>query len=418
MEFPLQQIGVAVVLAFLIGLEREQKGQKDARDHFGGVRTFSLIGVLGAVSQILYKDWIVVSAFVSFGVVATILASYWMSFRKGVGLGMTSEVAALLVFVLGFLSGMENYVLATGLALITLALLHFKEPLHNLAKRLKDPDVVATIKFILIAFIILPLLPNESYGPYGFFNPYTVWLMVVLISGISYLSYIGIKFLGARRGIGLTGFLAGFISSTALVLSFSGQSKSNKGVVNPYVVAVVIASSAMFFRVLVEVAVVAPGLLSHLIWPMGAMGATGLIGAGYFWWRGGGERAGLDKEMKAMDSPFQLVPALQFGGFFVAVLFISSLAKDFFGNSGIYVTSVVSGLMDVDAITVSMSNLFVEGEIASGTAVTAISLAAMTNTVVKGGIFMALGARPVALRIVGVFAVIMLVGAGMVAAGF
>jgi len=274
----------------------------------------------------------------------------------------------------------------------------------------KNEEILSTIKFIVIAFVVLPLLPNEAYGPYGFFNPYLIWMMVVLISGISFLSYIAIKFLGEKRGIGATGFLAGLISSTALSLSFSAESIKNKSVVNPYVVAIVVASSAMFFRILVEVAVLNPMLLSMLAVPMVIMGVTGISMATYFWFK---KEKDVDLEIRKnvtmQRSPFSLIPALKFGLFFAAILLLSKFTEATMGNGGLYLTSFVSGVVDVDAITVSMANLS-RDSVSAGPAVIAITIAAMTNTIVKGGIFLLFGNRKVALKIVSAFLIVLAMG--------
>jgi uncharacterized membrane protein (DUF4010 family) len=243
---------------------------------------------------------------------------------------------------------------------------------------------------------------NQGYGPYEAFNPYIIFLMMALILGISLLSYVAIRFLGPRKGIGLTGFLAGLISSTALVLSFSGQSKNNKKIVNPYVFAVVIASSAMFFRILVEVFVLNKELLEKLVIPMGVMGGVGLIAAVVLW----GKK---DKDVLKMKNPLCLWPVLKFGVFFAAIMFLAKFMQEVLGDRGLYLTSLVSGIMDVDAITVSVANLAKNG-LESSVAVNAIVIAAMMNTIVKGGMFLFLGNRKVALRILMIFAIMLVFG--------
>ncbi len=224
----LKQLGIAIILASLIGLEREQKRQKYEYSTFGGIRTFVLIGLMGALSYILFEYSTVFFVALTTGFLGILIASYVVISKVYNKVGATSDIAAMLVYVIGILSAMEKFVLATVITLITLSVLHFKAPLHRWAKHLRNEEIVSAIEFIVIAFVVLPMLPNESFGPYGFFNPYIVWLMVVFISAISYASYIAIKIFGPKKGIGITGFLAGFISSTALALSFSAQSKKNK----------------------------------------------------------------------------------------------------------------------------------------------------------------------------------------------
>lgn len=405
----LKQLGSALILAGLIGLEREQKSQRYSYDIFGGIRTLTLVGLIGALSFILSKYSIVFFAVLTSGFIGLIISSYVISNKKNEKVSATSEIASILVYIIGMFCAMEQFVLATTVALITLSVLHFKKPLHEWAKHLENKELVSTIEFIVIAFVILPLLPNKDFGPYGFFNPYVVWLMVVFISGISFASYLAIKLFGAKRGIGITGFLAGLISSTALVLSFSVQSQKNKRIVNSYVIAVIIASSAMFFRILFEVFVLNPELLRGIVVPMVAMGVTGLLAVLVLWLRREKGAKHVESDALKIKSPFSVIPALKFGFLFAAVLFLVRFTNDLMGDKGIYLTSVVSGIVDVDAITVSMANFAKDG-ISNKFAVNAITLAAMTNTLVKGIIFMIFGNRKVAVRIAFVFLLMLGVG--------
>lgn len=411
MDFELlKQIGIAVVLSSLIGLEREQKYQKYGSDAFGGIRTFALIGLLGALSFILSAYSIVYFAVLTVGFFLLIVTSYFITCRKNNDIGVTSEVAAILVYIVGILCGMEKFVLATVIALVVLSILHFKAPLHRWAKHLKNEEIVSAIQFIVIAFVVLPLLPNQEFGPFGFFNPYIVWLMVVFISAISFVSYIAIKLFGAKRGIGVTGFLAGFLSSTALVLSFSGESKRNKGIVNPYVLAVVVASSAMFFRVLLEVSVLSPDLLDMLLIPLVVMGSVGILSVLFLWVKKDKSSEKVERSMLKVKSPFSIKPALKFGAFFAAISLLTKLGSEYMGDSGLYLSSFISGIMDVDAITVNMAEDFVANKVTESAAVVAIIIASMTNTFAKGAIFLALGHRKVAMKIISIFALMLLAG--------
>jgi len=323
----IQQIGTAVLLASLIGLERERKYQDDGHCGVGGLRTFLLIGLLGALTFILSNVSIWFFVALTVGFLAFIIASYVIASNKDTG---ASWIAAILVYLIGVFCGMQEYLLATVVALLVLAVLYFKSPLHALAKKLNKKEFISTMKFIIIAFVVLPLLPNVWIGPYEFFNIYVIWLMVVFISGISFLSYIAIKLFGTKRGIGITGFLAGLISSTALTLSFSGESRKNKNIINPYVVAVLVASSAMFFRILFEVVVLNASLLRLLIIPMLVMGIIGLFSAVVFWFKKGGKisEKAKNKAIK-MESPFSLKPALKFAAFFAWILFLTKFASSF-----------------------------------------------------------------------------------------
>jgi uncharacterized membrane protein (DUF4010 family) len=406
------QLGIAVVLASLIGLEREHKHQMHNQDKgFAGLRTFALHGLLGAlalvISRIIGNEWLFIVLTVGF--LALIISSYFITAKLYGGIGVTSETASVLVYLNGVLCAMEQYLLATAITLCLFFILHFKTSLHSWAKKVRDEEFLSTAEFIIIAFIILPLLPNKGYGPYDFFNPSIIWLIVVFISGISFVSYIAIKVLGARKGIGLTGFLGGIVSSTALSLSFSGESKKNPSIVKPYVFAMVIASSAVFFKALVEVAVLNTALVKPLLIPMLAMGCTGLISGLFLWVKrdvGETEKA-MQKDVIKMKSPFSLLPALQFGVFFALILFVSRFAVDMLGTKGLYLSTVFSSLLDADAVFVSVANM---KDLAQFPAVTAIVLAAIVNTVVKGAIFMIFGNRKVAFRILSVYLLMFLVG--------
>lgn len=408
----LQKLGVALLLSSLIGLEREKKIQERRRDGFGGLRTFALIGLFGALSYLLAEYSIVYFAVLTSGFLGLVIAMYVMSARKQENIGATSEIASILVYIIGILSARGMFLMATSIALAVLLILYFKKPLHKWASRLEQRELLSTIEFIIVAFVILPILPNQSFGPYDFFNPYLIWLMVVFISGLSFLSYVAIKVFGTKRGIVLTGFLAGFISSTALTLTYSADSKKNRQVVNPYVIAIVIAGSAMFFRVLIEVAVIYPDLLSKLLIPILSMGIVGILSIIYFWFgKEESESKRVEKSALEVKSPFSLIPALKFGLLFALILFLTKFAHVFMGDKGIYLTSFVSGVVDVDAITLSIANLAKEG-LAQSTAVIAITIAAIVNTLTKGLIILTLGNKKVGIRVFASFGLI--VGVGLI----
>ncbi len=408
----LKQLGIALLLGSLIGLEREQKNQKYGKvDTFGGIRTFTLVGVMGALAQIFsdYSIWFFI--FIAGGFLGLLISSYVITALKLKKYGFTSEMASMFVFAAGVLCALNQFVLATSLTLVVAVILHFKKSLHQFAKEIKNTEFVSALQFFIIAFVILPLLPNQEFGPFGFFNPYLVWLMVVFISGISYLSYIAVKFLGAKRGIGVTGFFAGFVSSTALALTFSGESKRNPKIVNPYVVAIIVASSAMFFRVLIEVAVINRELLDPLLMPMLSMGITGLIGAFCFWLWKEKTPKNIEKEIGEIKNPSRLDSAIKFGAFFAVILLIVHATDEYLGDNGLYVTSFISGFLDIDAITISVAGLAKNG-LSNSSAVLAITIAAITNTLSKGLIFLAFGNLKTALRIMTVFGLMIIVGLG------
>ena len=406
-----ENFAVAIALAALVGLERERQRIKSHAQSFGGIRTFPLIALLGALSSYFLEFSELFSALMFAAFAGFMIVSYFLSSRFTKTVGLTSELAALLIFGIGFIAARGQYFLATALTLILMLFLHMKDPLHLLARAVNKQELQDTLKFMVIAFVILPLLPNQNFGPLDAFNPYITWLMVVFITGISFVSYLAVKFVGPKKGIGLTGFLAGLISSTALALSFSEQSKNNQKIVNPFVFAMLIASSAMFFRVLFEVFVLSRELLVPLLFPMVTMGVIGIVAAFLFWIKEDPEADKLKKNALSMQSPFQLKPALKFGVFFALILFVSKLSVKYFSDEGLYLISFVSGLMDVDAITVSVAQLANNG-LDKKVATLAITIAAITNTFVKAAMFFLFGNKIIAKKITLVFLIMLIAGVG------
>jgi uncharacterized membrane protein (DUF4010 family) len=404
----LQNMGFALLLGGLIGIEREKRF-KDSRLHeFGGIRTMSLISVFGYLSYALFGPSILFGILTG-GFMLLVIAAYISSVQLRQGLGATTEMAAFFVYMVGVLMAMNEYLFATVTALTVLVLLYFKEAIHKFAHKIEKDEMYDTIVFMLIAFVVLPLLPNEMYGPLEVLNPYVIWFVVVLISSISFLSYIGIKFLGAKKGIGMGGFLGGLISSTAVSMTFSALSKKSKKLVNPFVFGILVASTAMFFRVLLEVFFLNPSLLPFLYLPMLSMGSAGILLSVFFWIKKEKSAKVKDSDLN-FSSPFQLAPALKFGAVFAALLFISKFASVYYGDQGIYLTAFISGFMDVDAITVSMANLSKTEDISQMTAVTAITIATIVNTVTKGGIVLSFASKKVGWRVFGSMTFIALIG--------
>jgi len=395
---------IALALGALIGIERERK--KEGAE-FAGVRTFILIAILGTISAYLSQDfpyfWIVSFA----GLVVLVGLSYLVTTRKNDDVGITTEIAAFLTFVLGMLCfADEGMLLAPILAIIITTLLAIKPHLHQFAHRVSEKELINTLKFLIIAFVILPILPDEVMGPLAVFNPFQIWLMVVFISAISFTGYILMKIIGPERGLGVTGIVGGLVSSTAVATSMAARVKESEFLMKAAVFATVVASSMMFLRMLFEVSVINPALLPKLSAPMMVMGVLGII-LGIFVWRRTEVRQ-MDADLK-LDNPFSLKPALIFGALFLAILFLSKIANIYLGSSGVYLASIISGVADVDAITISMA-LLAPDTISNNTAVTAITLAAISNTVFKFLITLFLGTRKFARNIGIIFLVVILAG--------
>jgi uncharacterized membrane protein (DUF4010 family) len=409
------RFGIAIVLGLFVGLQREYayRRAEDDGELLAGARTYPMIALLGALSALgaaeLESPSPLAGTALALGALLAV-GHFWRAREQETGL--TTEVTALVVFFVGALCYWEYLRLAAALGVGTAVLLSLKVQTHALARRIDREDVYATLKFAVITVIVLPLLPREGFGPAPFdvLVPYNVWLMVVLISGISFLGYVLIKVVGPKRGVGLTGILGGLASSTALTLSVAERSRDAEGLDRAFALAVVSAWSIMFVRVLVEVAVVHPPLLWTVALPVTAVFGTALLYCGYLYFV---EPTEAYDGPPTVQNPFRLVPAITFGLLYAAILVVSSGAQAYFGDAGIYVSSVVAGLADVDAITLSMARLQGAGELSAPAATRAILIAGAANTVLKGVIVALAGTR--ALRRAVLPGILLIVGASLLA---
>lgn len=385
------RFGVALVIGVLVGLQREFANEKPDRELATGVRTLALMGLIGCgaafVSDVMQSPWpfVVVVAIVG----GFFLVNYFIEASRG-ETGLTTEASGILTILAGALAYWDQVTLAVALGVTTTVLLSVKLELHRFVAHITREDIYATLKFAVITAIVLPVLPNRVFGPVPFqiLNPYKIWLLIVLISGISFVGYIFIKTVGTRKGLGITGLMGGLASSTAVTLSLTQVSKSAGELAKPLAVAITIAWTVMFSRVLVEVYVLNHELARIILLPILAPVAAGLLyGLVLFRMERTDRRADV-----TFHNPFELGPAITFGLIFTVVLVLSRAAQIYMGDAGIYLSSVVAGLADVDAIALSMAELS-RGQhgIDMTTAARAIVLAAVANTFLKGCMVMVLG---------------------------
>jgi uncharacterized membrane protein (DUF4010 family) len=410
------RFGVALFIGLLVGLQREYsydvEGDPENKS-FAGVRTFALFGLLGCAAAYLAElfsyTWIFSAIFIVAG--GLIAVSYFVTATAGQR-GMTTEVAAVVTIVVGALCYWDQLALAVAIAVLMATLLSFKFELHGFAERLTRDDIIAALKFALITAIILPILPNQSFWPPPFdvLNPYRIWLMVVLISGISFLGYVLFKLLGTRRGTSLTGLLGGLVSSTATTLSFAERSRKNVNLAKPFAMAIMIAWTVMFGRVLIEVWVVNRELL-EIVWiPVALAGVAGLVYAAYLYLAPQED----DEEDVRITNPFELRPAITFGLLFGLILLVARAAQMYLGDTGVFISAFISVLADVDAITLSMAELSGSGDITLQTAARAIVIAIMANTMVKGGIVISSGSGSIRRALLPGFILILMTGISVV----
>jgi uncharacterized membrane protein (DUF4010 family) len=306
--------------------------------------------------------------------------------------GTTTEVAALVTVLDGALCYFGLLQLAAAIAVTTAVLLSAKLPLRRFVARLTRDDLVAALKFGVVTAIVLPLLPDEGVGPPPFdvLRPYQIWLMVVLISAVGFIGYVLVKVAGSRRGIGLTGVLGGLVSSTAVTLSLSGRSRGHERLARPFALAILLSWAMMFARVIALVAVVNRDLVRFLWLPVALAAAAALL---FSAWLHLSQESRSEEDVH-LENPFELGPALRFGLLYAAILLVSRAAQMELGDRGAYLSALVAGLADVDAVTLSLAELSQPGgALSAAVSGKAVVVAAMANTAVKAGIVLASGDR-------------------------
>jgi uncharacterized membrane protein (DUF4010 family) len=398
------RFGAALGLGVLLGLERERTKTEWG---FAGVRTFGLISLSGGVAAFLDagldRPWLALAVFAA--AAALVLVSYRVSAQHG-ELGITTEISALLAFLLGFLCVSGNVMLATGLAVASGAVLALKQWLHRLAARIESADVEATLQFAIVSAIILPLVPDQNYGPPPFdvINPYKIWLMVVLISGLNFASYLLVKGVGAEHGIGLTGLLGGLVSSTAVTLGFAQRSREEPQQSPALALGILVAWTVMFSRVVVLVAAVDRGLAPSIALAMAAFGVPSLAICWLLWRR---QRSAGKASVGASQNPFELSSAIRFGLLFGVITFVAKAAQVYLGDAGLYLAGAIAGATDVDAIALSMAQLAHDDAAMADPAARTIVIAVASNTLFKAGMAAFMGAPALRSAIVPATGVIM-----------
>jgi uncharacterized membrane protein (DUF4010 family) len=392
-----QRLGVALSLGLLIGLERGwRRREEEEGERVAGLRTYGLIGLSGGIwALIAQHTGPVLVGFGFLGLVLVSTAAYLVGSRGREHIGITSIVASLMTFTLGALAMMGPPTIAAATAVVATLLLGFKPVLHDWVRRLELAELHATLKLLLISVVLLPVLPNQGYGPYGALNPYVLWWMVVLIAAVSYLGYFAIKIGGARHGALLTGAFGGLASSTAVTLSLARLTAHQRGGEDALAAGILAACATMFPRTLIVASAVEGTIFRALLPPIAVAAGAIYLGAYLLWRRAGG---GEPVPRMGLQNPFQLGTALKFGLLLAAVLVLASALQSQIGDPGLYLLAAVSGISDVDAITLSLSQM-AGIQVGVGVAARGILLAAAVNTVVKAGLALFVGGRALGLRV-------------------
>ncbi len=381
----------ALGIGLLIGLEREY-GQRPVKGHkeAAGIRTFAAVALMGNLLTWLpetLKYWGIV---LGLAFVASIAVASYLRTSKGqkADKGITTETALVLTFVLGVMTGMGYLLPATVIAVLIFSLLQMKKVLHRFSYSLSKGDLREAMQFLIITVVVLPVLPDQSYGPFEAFNPQHIWLMVVLISGIGFAAYASIKLLGHRTGLGLTGLLGGLASSTAVTLAMSRLCRTRPMLRASCVFAILVACATMFPRVLALSLLFNPDI-TMLLWPTVLAVIIYTAAALTLLWRKGESSREVAGYYQPATNPLSLRIAFSFGLFYALIVFLAHMSEALFGGQGLLTLAVLSGLTDVDAITLSISELSQE-HITAALAARAILLACVANTLVKLGIGVAI----------------------------
>jgi uncharacterized membrane protein (DUF4010 family) len=392
-------IATAIAVGLLIGLEREQAHPEDTKfAGVAGVRTYPIVAIIGALAALLEPTsmWLPLVALA--GVVALLAVSYHDDIKKGRDHGLTTEVSVIVTYLLGALAASHGVIepMTTRFLLVAIigvaltALLSSKTWLHAFAAKVSRDDFYATLKFLIVAVVVLPLLPRHAMGPLDAIVPSTVGLMVVTISGLSFIGYVAMKLLGPERGLLVGAIFGGLVSSTAVTLAFSGRAKQDPTMVPTAAAAIAIASTIMLIRVAVLVGIVNPGLLNHLGLPLVGAAMGSMISALLVYRKS----PPIAEHQIAVANPFELGSAIRFGLVFGVLLLATKAALVYLGDRGVYLAAMIGGTTDVDAVTLSTAKL----SMAPHAAVIAILVAIASNTIIKSTFALVRGGRALGKR--------------------
>lgn len=392
----LKALLVSASLGALLGLERQWSGQRDnpKADTIAGARTFALWGALGTLCAWFAREHH--AGFFLAGFFAVVVLVSLFLFRRARAdrdIGLTTGAVGLATYLLGGLVLYGEVKTAVVVAVSLVLLLASKDWLHRLSRKFSRQDVYQALQFAAVTGIVLPLVPDHPYGPYGAFNPFKIWLMVVLVSGLGFAGYVAVRVFGEDRGLAATGLLGGLASSTATTLAMSRQSRARPETGRLCALAVVLACTVMLARVAVLVGAVSPPLLAQSAPWLALVALPGLIFAAWSWRHFHETAPGGAMPSAEVRNPLSLQVAIQFAVLYALIVLLVRWAQSGFGGAGLYTASFFSGLTDLDAISLSLSQLQQGGEVAAETAARALLVAAGANSLLKAGMAVSLGSR-------------------------
>ena len=386
----LQAFATSIGIGLLIGLERERQSDSKA-----GLRTFALVGLLGCLcallAQVTDSGWMLAGGLLA--IAAMIIAAHISDPLDTGDPGTTSVVALLVCYALGAMVWYGQGSSAVMLAIATTVLLYFKAELHGISKSLTPVDLISMLQFGVLALVILPILPDRNFGPYEALNPRNIWLMVVLISGVSLAGYAALRIVGARHGAALIGLFGGLVSSTATTMIFARHARAHEALARTAMVVILLANIVVLVRLSVVTFIVAPAILLPLASVFGAGLLLGMVATLWGWRR---IESGDSLPLPQVTNPTEIKTAVGFGGLYALVLVLSAWLQDIAGSSGLYLLALASGLTDVDAITLSSLRMFGMDKLSAAQTVTAIALATLSNLAFKTGLVVVIGGAALA----------------------
>ena len=413
----LQALLITLAIGFIIGLQRTMRHYYEYGDfssqNAAGSRTFALITLGGYLSALIAQKLPLIAALSAMGIIVLILLSYLFKVLKFHKYGMTTQVAALIAFILGTMvqTGMQEEAIFIGVAVTVI--LEIKPYLQRIESQIDPAEIRATLLLLAMTFLVLPVLPDRMIGPYALINPYKTWLMAVIIAAISYIGYIAIRILGNKRGVMLTGLFGGLISSTAVSITLSKLATLKANILNNLAAGIAIACTIMYLRVLLEASLISSEVAKSVALPYLLAALGGLLFV-YILYRDA-DNASIDITKSILGkNPLQLSEAIKFALLFGLIYGLITVVKSHYGTMGVYAVAALSGLGDVDAITLSLSELAKESKLPLHAAAYGIVIASVSNSLVKLAIIFYLAGRKLGLKMALYFTVTL----GLMFAGF
>ena len=406
----LKRLGVALAIGLIIGLERGWRGAgRPEGGRVAGLRTFALVALVGALAELVSREVGAIAFLAIFGGVAALfVAGHVASARTSGDVGITTETAGLMTFALGALAMRGHLGVAVAVCVVATVILGVKSELHRFVARVEQRELYALFKLLVLSAVLLPVLPDRVMGPMDAWNPRELWWLIVLVAGVGFVGYFAVKLAGPRKGIGLAALAGGLVSSTAVTLSFSRMARASPALARPLAAGVLLSCTILFPRVAAIVAAVDRPLARELVVPLAAMAIVSLAVSVWLW--RSDDEDGPGQPALELPNPVEVGKALQFGALLALIVLLAKVLQAEFGERGIYALAAISGMVDVDPIALSLARMD-ELELASDTAVRAIVLAIVANTLVKGVLAAVVAGGAMGRRVLGALLAVAAAGA-------